>query len=103
MATGGDDGTRTGAGSGRLWRQAIGFGLLAGTLTGFALIGLIAAPLFLWAKATEPELGLQRPFVRDWLRAAPFLGLAAFVLTAVLSARWRLREARNEGSGTEPQ
>ena len=105
MASGAPDGTRTGAAgrAGRRWRQAVGFGLIAGTLTGFALIGLIAAPLFLWAKATEPELGLQRPFVRDWLRAAPFLGLAAFALTAVLSARWRLREGRDEGPGPEPE
>ncbi len=77
--------------------------LLAGALAGFALIGLIAAPLFLWAKATEPELGLQRPFVRDGLRAAPFLGLAAFALTAVLSARWRLRGAEHEGPGGQPE
>jgi hypothetical protein len=76
----------------RAWRRALGFGLLAGALTGFALIGLISAPLFLWAKATEPGLGLQRPLVRDGLRLAPFLGLLAFAVTAVLSVRWRLRE-----------
>ena len=87
----------------RRWRQAIGFGLLAGALTGFALIGLIAAPLFLWAKATEPELGLQRPFVRNGLLAAPLLGLAAFAVTAVLSTRWRLREVSRQGSGERPE
>lgn len=74
----------------RDWRRALGFGLLAGALTGFALVGLIAAPLFLWAMATEPETGLQRPAVRNGLRMAPALGLLAFAVTAVLCARWRL-------------
>lgn len=72
------------------WRRALGFGLLAGALTGFALVGLIAAPLFLWAMATEPETGLQRPGVRNGLRLAPVLGLLAFSVTAVACARWRL-------------
>ena len=75
----------------RPWRRALGFGLVTGALVGFALVGLIAAPLFLWAQATEPGRGLQRPFVRNGLRAAPLLGLAAGLLTAVLSTRWRLR------------
>jgi hypothetical protein len=75
----------------RPWGRAIGFGLLAGTLTGFALIGLVAAPLYLWAQATEPGIGLQRPMVRNGLRTAPVLGLVAFTVTTVLSARWRLR------------
>ena len=83
-------------GARRRWREAVGFGLLTGMLAGFALVGLIAAPLFLWAQATEPELGLQRPFVRSGLRAAPFVGLAAFVLTTVLSARWRLRSSAGD-------
>ena len=75
---------------GRSWARAIGFGLLAGMLVGFALVGMIAAPLYLWAKATEPEVGLQRPLVRSGLRLAPLLGLVAFLLTTVLSTRWRL-------------
>ena len=66
------------------------FGLGTGLLVGFALVGLIAGPLFLWAKATEPGIGVQRPFVRTGLRAAPLAGLVAFALTAVASARWRL-------------
>lgn len=78
--------------AGPSWWPAIGFGLLAGVLTGFALVGLVAAPLYLWAKATEPGIGLQRPFVRSGLRAAPLLGLAAFSVTAVLSTRWRRRD-----------
>ncbi len=82
---------------GRPWAQAIGFGLLAGVLVGFALIGMIAAPLYLWAKATEPEVGLQRPLVRSGLRLAPLLGLLAFFLTTVLSARWRLGDAARRG------
>ena len=81
----------------RQWGRAIGFGLLAGTLTGFALIGLIAAPLYLWAQATEPGIGLQRPMVRNGLRTAPVVGLVAFAVTTVLSARWRLR---NHAPGT---
>ena len=79
-----------GAPARRRWSQAVGFGLLAGALTGFALIALIAAPLFLWAMATEPGIGLQRPVVRSGLRLAPVLGLLAFSVTAILCARWRL-------------
>ena len=75
----------------RRWGPALALGVGTGLLVGFALIGLIAGPLFLWAKATEPGIGLQRPFVRSGLRAAPLAGLAAFALTAVLVARWRLR------------
>ena len=67
------------------------FGLATGLLVGFALVGLIAGPLFLWAKGTEPGIGLQRPFVRNGLRAAPLTGLAAFALTTALATRWRLR------------
>lgn len=88
--------TATVASARSTWWPAIGFGLLAGVLTGFALVGLVAAPLFLWAKATEPGLGLQRPLVRDGLRAAPLLGLAAFALTTVVATRWRLREQRRQ-------
>ena len=77
--------------AGGRWGPALAFGLIAGLLVGFALIGLIAGPLFLWAKATEPGIGLQRPFVRAGLRAAPPAGLAAFAITALLSVRWRLR------------
>jgi hypothetical protein len=80
----------------RPWSRALGFGLLAGTLTGFALIGLIAAPLFLWAMATEPGTGLQRPAVRSGLRWAPLLGLIAFSVTAVLCTRWRLTHETSE-------
>ncbi|MFP5376694.1 MAG: hypothetical protein ACLGIO_07945 [Acidimicrobiia bacterium] len=83
-------------GPARPWRQAIGFGLLVGVLTGFAVLGLVAAPLFLWAQATEPGVGLQRPFVRNGLRAAPLVGLAAAVLTTVLTVRWRLRSGSDE-------
>ena len=75
----------------RPWGPAVAFGLATGLLVGFALVGLIAGPLFLWAKATEPDSGVQRPFVRNGLRAAPLAGLAGFVPTAVLSTRWRLR------------
>ena len=75
----------------------MGFGLLAGALAGFSLVGLIAAPLFLWAAATEPGLGLQRPFVRSGLRAAPLLGLLAFSLTAAVATRWRLRDHSGGG------
>ena len=76
---------------GRPWLRALGFGLIAGVLAGFALVGLIAAPLFLWAEATEPGLGLQRPLVRNGLRVAPLLGLVAFAMTAALATRWRHR------------
>lgn len=88
--------------AGRPWWPAVGFGLLAGVLTGFALVGLIAAPLYLWAKATEPGLGLQRPFVRGGLRAAPLVGLAAFALTAALSTRWRLRDLARRSGQDDP-
>lgn len=85
------------AGRDRLWPRAVAFGLLAGALTGFALIGLMAAPLFLWAKATEPGIGLQRPLVRNGLRLAPVIGLLAFAVTTVLSTRWRLRHEEVDG------
>lgn len=84
----------------RPWSRALGFGLVAGALTGFALVGLIAAPLFLWAMATEPGTGLQRPVVRGGLRLAPVLGLLAFALTAAVCVRWRLR---HEEPGAGPQ
>lgn len=88
----GPDRYRAGAGAqAREWGPAVAFGVGVGLLVGFALIGLIAGPLFLWAKATEPVSGLQRPFVRTGLRAAPLAGLVAFTVTAILSARWRLR------------
>ena len=75
----------------RPWRRAVGFGLVVGVLVGFALVGVIAAPLFLWAQATEPGIGLQRPFVRRGLRAVPLVGLAGAVLAAGLTTRWHLR------------
>jgi hypothetical protein len=93
MASGATDGAGSSGGTAerRSWWAPIGFGLLAGALVGFALVGLIAAPLFLWAAATEPGVGLQRPFVRHGLRSAPYVGLAGFALTTVLSTGWRRR------------
>jgi len=84
-----------GSGPGRPWLPAVGFGLLAGVLAGFALVGLIAAPLFLWAAATEPGLGLQRPFVRHGLRTAPLVGVVGFAVTAVVATLWRVRSRRS--------
>lgn len=83
---------------GRRWPRALAFGLAAGALTGFAVIGLVAAPLFLWAKATEPGIGLQRPLVRDGLRLAPALGLLVFAVTALFAARWRLSHEAVDGA-----
>jgi hypothetical protein len=94
-----DSGGGEGA-SGPPWRAAVGFGLVAGLLVGFALVGLIAAPLFLWAAATEPGTGLQRPFVRHGLRSAPFVGLVGFAVTAVGAAAWRRRNSRPAGRAT---
>ena len=82
---------------GRPWVRALGFGLISGVLAGFALVGLIAAPLFLWAEATEPGLGLQRPLVRNGLRVAPVLGLVTFAMTAAFATWWRYR---TEDAGT---
>ena len=75
----------------RLWLPALAFGVGTGLLVGFAVVGIIAGPLFLWARATEPGVGLQRPFVRSGLRAAPVAGLVAFAVVAVAVGRWRLR------------
>ncbi|MEO5679307.1 MAG: hypothetical protein ABIS47_06535 [Acidimicrobiales bacterium] len=79
----------------RPWGAAVAFGLVAGLLVGLALVALIAAPLYLWAQATEPGLGLQRPLVRSGLRAAPLAGLVASGVTSLAAAGWRLR--RNPG------
>lgn len=75
----------------RAWLPALAFAVGTGLLVGFAVIGIIAGPLFLWARATEPGVGLQRPFVRSGLRAAPLAGLVAFAVSAVVAGRWRLR------------
>ena len=37
----------------------------------------------------EPGLGLQRPLVRNGLRAAPVLGLVTFAVTAAFATWWR--------------
>ena len=75
----------------RVWGPAVAFGLATGLRVGFGLVGVIGRPLLLSAKGTEPGIGLQRPFVRNGLRAAPLTGLAAFALTTALATRWRLR------------
>ena len=73
------------------WLPALAFAVGTGLLVGFAVVGIIAGPLFLWARATEPGVGLQRPFVRSGLRAAPVAGLVAVAVVAVVVGRWRLR------------
>ena len=76
------------AGEVRSWRATLVAGIAGGLLAAALVVILIALPLFFLAAVTDKDDGLDRPIVRDGLRAAPFIAVAVVVPAGVLIGRW---------------
>lgn len=78
----------------RSWRAALVAGVTGGVVAAALVVIFIALPLFFLAAVTDQDDGLDRPLVRDGLRAAPFIAAAVSVPAGVLAGRWWRRGGR---------
>ena len=79
----------------RPWPRCVGLGLLVGLGVAGLVLTLIVLPIYAFAQATEPGLGLGRPVLRNGiLHVGVPASIGSGLLSAAFVTRWYRRGGR---------